>query len=92
MGLGGYLAARTDAEHFISERAREEKETEEMPEKEAAEVVPAEMLEAMTLVGPEGYIKEKVAAFKESGVTNLQVMAVNPEPIAELEKRRAWND
>ena len=38
MGLGGYLAARTDAEHFASERVREEKETEEMPEVEAAEV------------------------------------------------------
>jgi vacuolar iron transporter family protein len=38
MGLGGYLAARTDAEHFVSERAREERETEEMPEEEAAEV------------------------------------------------------
>ena len=38
MGLGGYLAARTDAEHFASERAREERETEEMPEKEADEV------------------------------------------------------
>ena len=38
MGLGGYLAARTDAEHFASERAREERETKEMPEKEAAEV------------------------------------------------------
>ena len=38
MGLGGFLAARTDAEHFVSERAREERETQEMPEKEAAEV------------------------------------------------------
>ena len=38
MGLGGYLAARTDAEHFASERAREERETEEIPETEAAEV------------------------------------------------------
>lgn len=38
MGLGGYLAARTDAEHFASERAREELETKEMPEKEAGEV------------------------------------------------------
>jgi VIT1/CCC1 family predicted Fe2+/Mn2+ transporter len=38
MGLGGYLAARTDAEHFASERAREERETREMPEAEAAEV------------------------------------------------------
>ena len=38
MGLGGYLAARTDAEHYASERAREERETQEMPEAEAAEV------------------------------------------------------
>jgi len=38
MGLGGYLAARTDVEHFFSERAREERETDEMPEEEAAEV------------------------------------------------------
>jgi VIT1/CCC1 family predicted Fe2+/Mn2+ transporter len=38
MGLGGYLAARTDAEHFAPERAREERETKEMPETEAAEV------------------------------------------------------
>jgi VIT1/CCC1 family predicted Fe2+/Mn2+ transporter len=38
MGLGGYLAARTDVEHFVSERAREERETDEMPEKEIAEV------------------------------------------------------
>ena len=38
MGLGGYLAARTDAEHFASERAREETETIEVPEVEAAEV------------------------------------------------------
>ena len=38
MGLGGYLAARTDAEHFRSERAREERETVEIPETEAEEV------------------------------------------------------
>lgn len=38
MGLGGYLAARTDAEHFASERAREVREVKEMPEEEAAEV------------------------------------------------------
>ncbi len=38
MGLGGYLAARTDAEHYVSERAREERETIEVPETEATEV------------------------------------------------------
>jgi VIT1/CCC1 family predicted Fe2+/Mn2+ transporter len=38
MGLGGYLAAKTDAEHYGSEREREVRETIEMPEEEAAEV------------------------------------------------------
>src|SRR5260221_1525599 len=37
MGLGGYLAARTDAEHYASERAREERETVELPAVEEAE-------------------------------------------------------
>jgi VIT1/CCC1 family predicted Fe2+/Mn2+ transporter len=38
MGLGGYLAARTDAEHYALEKAREERETDELPEVEAEEV------------------------------------------------------
>ena len=38
MGLGGYLAARTDIEHFASERAREEREVVEVPAREVAEV------------------------------------------------------
>src|SRR5262249_23001567 len=37
-GLGGYLAAKTDAEHYASELAREERETVELPEVEAEEV------------------------------------------------------
>jgi VIT1/CCC1 family predicted Fe2+/Mn2+ transporter len=38
MGLGGYLAARTDVEHYAAERARELHETIEMPKEEEAEV------------------------------------------------------
>ncbi len=38
MGLGGYLAAKSDAEHYASERLREEREVEEIPEEEAREV------------------------------------------------------
>jgi len=38
MGLGGYLAARTELHHFDSERKREFRETEEIPEVEAEEV------------------------------------------------------
>ncbi len=41
--------------------------------KEAEAAVPAEFLELTTLCGPEGYVKERIAAFKEAGVTHLQV-------------------
>ncbi|MGD1096256.1 MAG: VIT1/CCC1 transporter family protein [Bryobacteraceae bacterium] len=39
MGLGGYLAARSDAEHYASERAREEMEIVERPNDERHEVL-----------------------------------------------------
>jgi VIT1/CCC1 family predicted Fe2+/Mn2+ transporter len=38
MGLGGYLAARTDAQHYVAERAREEQETKDYPDREKWEV------------------------------------------------------
>lgn len=38
MGLGGYLAARSDAEHYASERRREREEIVTVPEVEAREV------------------------------------------------------
>src|SRR5690242_15096127 len=47
MGLGGYLAAKSDAEHYFSEKAREESEVVKVPELEAGEV--AEILESYGL-------------------------------------------
>jgi len=38
MGLGGYLAAMTDLEHYMTERRREMKEIREIPGQEAQEV------------------------------------------------------
>jgi vacuolar iron transporter family protein len=38
MGLGGYLAAKTDSEHYASELEREYRETVELPEIETEEV------------------------------------------------------
>jgi vacuolar iron transporter family protein len=38
MGLGGYLAARNDADHYDSERLREEREIVELPQAERMEV------------------------------------------------------
>jgi VIT1/CCC1 family predicted Fe2+/Mn2+ transporter len=38
MGLGGYLAARSDAEHYASERSREQREISEKNEAEKQEI------------------------------------------------------
>ena len=46
--------------------------------KEAEAAVPLELLEGMNLVGPEGYIKEKIAQFAEAGVTYLNIGPIGP--------------
>jgi VIT1/CCC1 family predicted Fe2+/Mn2+ transporter len=51
MGLGGYLAARSDAEHYQSERERELREVAEIPHEEMREV--AEVFEGYGLTPEE---------------------------------------
>jgi VIT1/CCC1 family predicted Fe2+/Mn2+ transporter len=51
MGLGGYLAAKSDAEHYASEEAREHREVEKMPGEESQEIV--EVLAAYGLTAEE---------------------------------------
>ncbi len=55
--------------------------------KEAEALIPSEWLEAANLVGPASYIKERVAAFAEAGVTSLNVHPASDNPagtVAEL--------
>jgi len=58
MGLGGYLAARTDAEHYGSERKREDREIDNLKAKETQEV--EEIFEGYGLTGDA--LKEVVSA------------------------------
>src|SRR6266704_4766366 len=51
IGLGGYIAAKSDAEHYQSEREREKKEVVEIPEEEMREV--AEVFESYGLTREE---------------------------------------
>jgi len=60
MGLGGYLAAKTDIDHYRSERQREQRETFELPDKETEEV--AEIFSSYGLA-PE-HVGPVVAAIK----------------------------
>jgi vacuolar iron transporter family protein len=64
MGLGGYLAAKSDAEHYESERLREQREVHEKPQAEAAEVF--EVLE--------GY-----GVKREAAAPLVQALQRNPE-------------
>lgn len=51
MGLGGYLAAKSDAEHYSKEREREKREVAEIPHEEMREV--AEVFQAYGLTEDE---------------------------------------
>jgi len=59
---------------------------------EAAALVPADLVEKTSLIGPHGYVAERLAAFRESGVTTLNVtpLAVTHESrVADIAKIRA---
>ena len=56
----------------------------------AAELVPASLLEGLSLIGPAGYVKDRIAAFKAAGVTALDVHPVGPDPLGDLEQVKEW--
>jgi len=55
---------------------------------EAAAKVPGEWLEKTSLVGPASYIAERVAAYKEAGVTVLNVNPVGSDPVKAIDQLR----
>jgi F420-dependent oxidoreductase-like protein len=56
----------------------------------AAALVPDELLEMCNLVGPESYVKERIAAFAESGVTHLNVVPATEDPAATIAQLKEW--
>jgi F420-dependent oxidoreductase-like protein len=58
--------------------------------RDAEAKVPTEWLEAGNLVGPASYVKERIAAFKEAGVTSLQVSPASDDPAATIAQVKEW--
>jgi F420-dependent oxidoreductase-like protein len=61
--------------------------------RDAEALVPTELLEMTNLVGPESYVKERISAFVEAGVTNLQVVPVpadGGDPAALVSQVKEW--
>ena len=57
---------------------------------EAEALVPTELLELGNLVGPESYVKERIAAFREAGVTSLQITPVADDPATLVAQLKEW--
>jgi Luciferase-like monooxygenase len=81
----------------LCQRYGYEKEAEQIQEmylggnkRDAEAVVPVELLEMCNLVGPPSYVKERLAAFREAGVTNLQVLPVTEDPPAMIRQLKEW--
>ena len=58
--------------------------------REAAAAVPAELLELTSLVGTPGYVKDRIAAYREAGVTVLNITPVGPDPAKIDEQLKEW--
>jgi F420-dependent oxidoreductase-like protein len=60
-------------------------------QKRAAEaLVPTQLLESLSLIGPEGYVKDRIAAFKAAGVTLLDLQPIGPDPVHDVEQVKKW--
>ena len=57
---------------------------------EAAAAVPDEFMRLTNLVGDEGFVRERIEAYRASGVTVLNVVPVGGDPVKLLEKVKAW--
>jgi F420-dependent oxidoreductase-like protein len=81
--IGGMGARSKNFYNTLFRQYGYEKEAEEIQDlyldgkkQEAEAMIPLDFLEATNLVGPESYVKERIEAYRESGVTNLQIMPV----------------
>lgn len=54
--------------------------------KEAEAAIPTEFLEKSSLIGDEGYVKERLDAYADAGVTYLNVSPVGPDPVGTVRK------
>ncbi len=78
--IGGMGAKGKNFYNDLARRYGYEKEAEQIQnlylegkKDEAAALVPYELLEKMSLIGPEGHVRERLQAMRESGVTTLNV-------------------
>ncbi len=92
MGARGKNFYNELAQHYGYEK--EAKEIQDLyldgKKKEAEALVPMEWMEASNLVGPASYVQERIAAFKEAGVTHLSIVPASDNPAATVSQLKDW--
>jgi F420-dependent oxidoreductase-like protein len=58
--------------------------------KAAAALIPDELVAGMSLIGDAGFVKDRIAAYRESGVTVLNVQPVGPNGLQDIETVANW--
>ncbi len=56
----------------------------------AAAMVPAALVAGISLIGTEAFVRERIAAYQDAGVTILNVQPVGPNGIADVETVAGW--
>jgi F420-dependent oxidoreductase-like protein len=74
-GLEG--PARTIQDHYLAGRKGE-----------AAAAVPADLVAGTTIIGPAGLVRDRLAAYREAGVTVLNVNPAGPDPAGTITRVR----
>ena len=94
---GGMGARGKNFYNDVLRRYGYEREAEEIQDaylggdrKRAAALIPSELVAGMSLVGDAGYVKDRIAAYRESGVTVLNVQPIGPSGLKDVETVAGW--
>jgi F420-dependent oxidoreductase-like protein len=95
--FGGMGAPGRNFYNDVLRRYGFEREADEIPRlylagqrKEAAALVPQALIDGMSLIGDEGFVRDRVAAYREAGVTILNADPIGPGGLADLELLKGW--
>ena len=95
--VGGMGAKGTNFYNDLARRYGYEAEAEKIQDlylaghrDEAAAAVPDDLLEKTSLIGSAGYVKERIAAYRESGVTVLSIAPMGDDPVRTVAQLKEW--
>jgi F420-dependent oxidoreductase-like protein len=57
---------------------------------EAAAAIPDELIDKTNLIGPEGHVRERIAALREAGITHLHVVPIDSDQVSLMDKLKTW--